>query len=103
MTWNYEITNNNEVVIKFGDAEGGLVQPAWPDSTAWANKAEATAWAEAKIAEYEDPTAPAAGNSPDEPTLARGEYVEPISYAPVIEDPAMEEATATPEEPVAGE
>lgn len=94
MTWNYTITENNEVVIKFGDAENGLVQPHWPDGTPWADTAEATAWAVAKVAEYEDPTAPAAGNSPDEPTLDRGEYVEPFIYEPPVVEEPIEESVA---------
>lgn len=102
MTWNYTIEKNNVVVVKFGDTEGGIVQPAFPDGTPWASKAQATAWAEAKVAELTDPTAPAAGNSPDAITVERGEYVEPELPAVAEVDPELEagieDADSTPTE-----
>lgn len=78
MTFRYETDKDNAVWIY---AEGNDVpvvfQPDWPDTTPWANKAEAKAWAEAWITAMTDVTAPIPGNNPSEPTLPRGEVVVP--------------------------
>lgn len=68
----YEIDDNNAVWI-YGDGESVAFcfQPDWPDSTPWADRAEAEAWAIAKIAELTDPEAPLAGVSPANPTEPR--------------------------------
>lgn len=72
----YEIDENNAVWI-YGDGEttAFCFQPDWPDTTPWADKAEAEAWAQAKIAELTDPNAPLAGPNPANPTEPR-----PIDY-----------------------
>jgi hypothetical protein len=96
MSWKYKIGTNNEVTVFLEGSEGGIVQPNYPDGTPWGSKAAAEAWAKAKVAELTDPTAPAAGNSPDQPVIERGEYVEP-ELPQFPEAPEFEEAIAAEE------
>tara|TARA_R110001606_G_scaffold19274_2_gene70994 strand:- start:176 stop:496 length:321 start_codon:yes stop_codon:yes gene_type:complete len=45
-----------------------IIQPHWPDGTAWANYEEAEGWAEATLAQFTDPAIKfIAGSSPAEP------------------------------------
>lgn len=84
--YRYEIDKNNAISI--WDAENPndkdapfMFQPDWPDTTPWANKTEAEAWAKAFIAELEDPTSEfLAGDSPKQPLKPR----------PIVEDSAAE-------------
>lgn len=48
-----------------------MFQPWYPDSTPWADAADADRWAQLKVAELTDNTAPRAGNSPDQLTIPR--------------------------------
>lgn len=68
----YMISDNGALSI-FDDGSDVpfLLQPTWPDGTPWKDEAEITVWAEAKIAELTDESAPIAGNSPNAPTLPR--------------------------------
>lgn len=74
----YEIDSDNAIRIWFDEnAEApGLLQPTWPDGTAWGSKKAAETWAKAYIASIEDPTAPLAGDNPKTPTVPRPEPVE---------------------------
>lgn len=50
----YEVKDNNDVYIWLGETEApNVYQPHNPDGTAWADKAQAEAWAVAYIAEIE--------------------------------------------------
>lgn len=72
----YEIDENNAVrVFNEGEDVPFIFQPDWPNTTPWADKAEAEAWAVAKIAELADSTAPLAGINPENPTEQR-----PLDY-----------------------
>lgn len=72
MSYTYRIDENNAIYIYTeGIEEPIFFQPHWPDTTPWADQAEATAWAEAKIAEVTDLDAPMAGLSPDKPTMPK--------------------------------
>jgi hypothetical protein len=71
-TFTYEIDDSNAIHMWDGvNPEPFLFQPHWPDSTPWADRAEAQAWAEAKVAELTDDTAPWAGFTPSQPTIPR--------------------------------
>lgn len=68
----YEIDENNAVwIYEDGNETAFCFQPDWPDTTPWADKAEAETWAIAKIAELTDPEAPLAGTNPANPTEPR--------------------------------
>jgi hypothetical protein len=73
--YRYEIDENNEVriwdLVNTNEENAPFIyQPHWPNGTAWADAAEATAWAIAFIESLENPTAGlAAGNSPEEPVI----------------------------------
>jgi hypothetical protein len=86
MNFRYEIDKNNAVwIFVDGNEVASVFQPDWPDTTPWANKAQAEAWAKAWIKSMTDPTAPFAGNSPSKPTEPRGDFVDPASLLPVAE------------------
>lgn len=71
MTVRYEIDSNNAVKVFYDDnTVPSLYQPQWPNGDAWADAAEATAWAELYLASINDELAPYA------PT-ARGEAGHP--------------------------
>jgi len=65
MAFSYNVSENNEVNIF---AEGGdvpvIIQPNWPNGTAWASTQEAETWAQLCITAMEDPTAPYAPAGP---------------------------------------
>jgi hypothetical protein len=95
LNFRYEIDKNKAVWIFLDGNETAVVfQPDWPDTTPWANKAEAEAWAKAWILSMTDPTAPLAGSTPSEPTQARGEFIDPLSLLPAAE-PDEDLAAAT--------
>jgi hypothetical protein len=67
MTTRYEIGSANAVKVFYDDATvPSLLQPHFPSGEAWADAAEATAWAELYVASVTDEDAPYA-------PLARGE------------------------------
>ena len=69
--YNFEIDTDN--AIRIWDNENPndsgapfMLQPDWPDTTPWADAAQATDWAEVFIASLVDPESElVAGNSPD--------------------------------------
>jgi len=69
----YAFTVDNQKAIRIWDTENPnendapfMLQPDWPDLTAWASKAQAKNWAEVFIASLVDPNSEfVAGNSPD--------------------------------------
>lgn len=68
----FAIDENNAVWISDGvNPEPCIFQPDWPDTTPWANKAEAEAWARQWILSMEDETADLPGFNPSQPTVAR--------------------------------
>lgn len=71
--YTFEIDENNAVRIFMEGKEAPVIfQPDWPNGTPWANKAEATSWAELYILSFEDPeVTELPGNSPEEPTRIR--------------------------------
>jgi hypothetical protein len=78
MKFRYEIDKNNAVWI-YADSNkvASVFQPDWPDTTPWANKAEAETWAKNWILAVTDETAALPGNNPSEPTVPRSVPVEP--------------------------
>lgn len=67
MTYRYEIDENNAIHMWVDTQEEPFIfQPDYPDGTPWADAADATAWAEAKIAELTDIENPMAPNYPNE-------------------------------------
>ena len=60
MALRYEIEEGtNAVRVFYPDADApSLFQPDWPDTAAWADAAEAAAWAQLYIASVEDEDAP---------------------------------------------
>lgn len=90
MSFRYEIDKDN-TVRAWNDATPNendapfLLQPDWPNGTAWANKDEAESWVKALIESLENPTSEfLAGDGPDQPLVPRP-AAEP---APAEETPA---------------
>jgi hypothetical protein len=79
MTLRYELEEGtNAAKVFYDDADvPSLYQPTWPNGDAWADAAEATAWAELYIASVTDEAAPFAPN-------ARGEAGAPKPTAEEI-------------------
>jgi hypothetical protein len=96
MALRYELDADNAVKVFYPDSDvASLYQPTWPNGDAWADAAEATAWAELYLASINDETAPFAPG-------ARGETGRPKPTAEQIATieaarSALEAAT-TPEE-----
>jgi hypothetical protein len=96
MTARYELDADNAVKVFYPDSDvASLYQPTWPNGDAWADAAEATAWAELYLASINDEAAPYAPN-------ARGEAGAP---KPTAEQKAafeaaqaLMQAATTPEE-----
>lgn len=65
--------NKNEVLIWLGTTdEPNLIQPTWPDGTAWANDDEASKWAKAWVAAAENPNSEfLPGDNPSQPLKPR--------------------------------
>lgn len=65
MAFSYTISETNVVNI-FSDtqSEPVIIQPNWPNGTAWSNSQEAESWARLCIAAMEDPAAPYAPAGP---------------------------------------
>lgn len=55
-----------------------LLQPEWPDGTPWANKEEATAWAEAFVKMMEDPKNGRPGDGPHNAFIPWEENTQPV-------------------------
>jgi hypothetical protein len=96
MTLRYELDADNAVKVFYPDSDvASLFQPTWPNGDAWADAAEATAWAELYLASVTDETAPFAPN-------ARGEEGAPKptaeQKAAIEAARATLEAATTPEE-----
>lgn len=77
MSYRYEVDKDKAVRI-WDDANPNefnapfILQPNWPDSTAWASKSEAESWAKAFIAALENPESEfIAGDTPSEPLKPR--------------------------------
>jgi len=69
--WDNENPNENEAPF--------MLQPDWPDTTPWADVAQATDWAEVFIASLNDPASEfVAGDNPDSHPAIRPEPVEEI-------------------------
>lgn len=66
----YTIDADGVKIFEHGQSIPFLLQPTWPDGQEWAD-GEATAWAEAKVAELTDATAELAGTNPQQPTRPR--------------------------------
>jgi hypothetical protein len=63
MTLRYELDADNAVKVFYPDSDvASLFQPTWPNGDAWADAAEATAWAELYLASINDEAAPYAPN-----------------------------------------
>ncbi len=79
MTIRYELEEGtNAVKVFYPDSDvASLYQPTWPNGDAWADAAEASAWAELYIASVTDEAAPFAPN-------ARGEEGAPKPTAEEI-------------------
>jgi hypothetical protein len=78
MTLRYELDADNAVKVFYPDSDvASLYQPTWPNGDAWADAAEASAWAELYIASVTDELAPFAPN-------ARGEEGAPKPTAEEI-------------------
>jgi len=69
ITPSYTISDSNSVSIFFNEgAERPVyIQNAWPDGTAWADKATAEKWAQQFIASINDDTKPTADFGPNIP------------------------------------
>jgi hypothetical protein len=87
MATRYELDADNAVKVFYPDSDvASLYQPTWPNGDAWADAAEATAWAELYLASINDEAAPFAPN-------ARGEAGAPKPTAE--QKAAIEAARAT--------
>ena len=96
MTTRYEIDTDSAVRVFHDDSDvPSLFQPNWPNGDAWADAAEATAWAELYAASVNDENAPFAPNARGEAGRAKptAEQRTAIQAAQT----AMENAT-TPED-----
>jgi hypothetical protein len=96
MTARYELDADNAVKVFYPDSDvASLYQPTWPNGDAWADAAEATAWAELYLASINDEAAPYAPN-------ARGEAGAPKptaeQKAAIEAAQALMQAATTPEE-----
>ena len=64
MTARYELDADNAVKVFYPESEApSLYQPNWPNGDAWADEAEARAWAELYLASINDEDAPYAPNA----------------------------------------
>lgn len=62
LNWTYRVDEHLGVYIYNNTQEEPVFfQPTWPNGDTWLDTAEATEWAEARINEFLDPTAPLAG------------------------------------------
>jgi hypothetical protein len=97
MALRYEIEEGtNAVRVFYPDSDvASLFQPDWPDTVAWADAAEATAWAVLYIASIEDENAPYAPTTRGEAGKAKPTAEQRAAIAAAQ---AQVEAATTPEE-----
>lgn len=97
MSLRYEIEEGtNSVRVFYPDSEEpSLFQPDWPDTTAWADAAEAEAWAVLYLASIEDEDAPYAPNTRGEAGIAKPT---PEQKAAIKAANEIMDAATTPEE-----
>ena len=96
MTVRYEIDSDNAVKVFYPNSDvASLFQPTWPNGDAWADAAEATAWAQLYVASINDETAPYAPNARDEAGRAKPTAEQ---RAAIETAQAAVEAAKTPEE-----
>lgn len=81
---NFVITENNAVEIyNENEKKPFVIQPNWPDGTAWASEEEATRWAEAFVNHRTNPDYKfMPGPGPDEPLLPKP-VIDPETGLPV--------------------
>ena len=97
MALRYEIEEGtNAVRVFYPDADApSLFQPDWPDNEAWADAAEAEAWAQLYIASIEDEDAPYAPTTRGEAGKAKPTAEQRVQIEAAQ---AAVEAATTPEE-----
>jgi hypothetical protein len=96
MTARYEVDADNAVwVFHVGSDVASLFQPHWPNGDAWADAAEALAWAQLRVASIEDEDAPYAPNARGEAGKAKPTAEQ---RAAIVTAHAAVEAATTPEE-----
>lgn len=97
MTIRYELEEGtNAVKVFYPDSDvASLYQPTWPNGDAWADSAEATAWAELYLASLNDELAPFAPNARGEAGKAKPTAEQ---RAAITAAQAAVEAATTPEE-----
>ena len=61
MDW---LVNNTVKIYSDTQEQPVIIQPNWPNGTAWASKAEAETWAQLCISAMDDPAAPYAPAGP---------------------------------------
>lgn len=72
MTLRYELDVDNAIKVFYTDSDvASLYQPTWPNGDAWADAAEASAWADLYIASVTDEAAPYAPNARGEAGSAK--------------------------------
>jgi len=96
MTIRYELDSNNAVKVFYADSDvPSLFQPQWPNGDAWADAAEAAAWAELYLASINDESAPYAPSARGEAGRAKPTAEQ---KAAIEAARAALEAATTPEE-----
>jgi len=96
MTVRYEIDADNAVKVFYPDSDvASLYQPTWPNGDAWADAAEAAAWAVLYLASINDEAAPYAPNARGEAGRAKPTAEQ---KAAIEAARATLEAATTPEE-----
>lgn len=96
MTARYELDADNAVKVFYPDSDvPSLYQPTWPNGDAWADAAEASAWAVLYLASINDEDAPYAPGARGEtgrakPTAEQRAQIQAVQ--------AAVEAATTPEE-----
>lgn len=95
--FSYKIAKNNVVEIYRSTSETPetpvLTMANWPNGTAWANKAEAEAWATLFVDSQAEGATHRPGDSPEEPSVEIVIYVPPVAEV-VEETPALEAPAA---------
>jgi hypothetical protein len=96
MTVRYEIDADNAVNVFYDDSDvASLFQPTWPNGDAWADAAEASAWAVLYLASINDEDAPYAPGARGETGRAKPTAEQ---KAAVEAAQAQVQAATTPEE-----
>jgi hypothetical protein len=96
MTARYELDADNAVKVFYPDSDvASLYQPNWPNGDAWADAAEASAWAVLYLASINDEDAPYAPGARGEAGRAKPTAEQKAAIATAR---AAIEAATTPEE-----